>query len=162
MDHNVKADGKLATNNPTKLYSKAVGDTFSIFIALPPEYDSKDNTKYLAILLLDANLYFDIFAVTLNKYAEVGMLPRAILVGIGCKDFREMDSFRSRDYTYPTAIAAYEMSVSGKADKFLSFINSELVPDIDLKYLIDKNNRLAGAFLGRILYYLRTSSKPIS
>lgn len=37
-----------------------------------------------------------------------------------------MDSLRSRDYTYPLAIPEYEMSVSGQADKFFSFIKNEL------------------------------------
>ncbi|MBA3665371.1 MAG: alpha/beta hydrolase [Bacteroidetes bacterium] len=60
-----------------------------------------------------------------------------------------MDSLRSRDYTYPTAIPDYEMSISGQADKFLSFINNELIPDVDAKYTVDKNNRiLMGHSLG--------------
>ena len=64
-----------------------------------------------------------------------------------------MDSLRNRDFTYPAAIPEYEMSVSGNADKFLSFILNELVPEIDTKYSVDKNSRvLFGHSFGWLLY----------
>jgi predicted alpha/beta superfamily hydrolase len=149
VNKKVDTDKKITVNSPTKFYSKAVSDTLYIFVSLPADYDSKKNIKYPVIYLLDANLYFDIVAAMVKKYSEVDMLLPAILVGIGYKDFQTMDSLRSRDFTYPLAIPEYEMSVSGKADKFLSFINTELVPDIDIKYSTDKNNRvLVGHSLG--------------
>ena len=149
VNKKVDTDKKVTVDSPTKFYSRTVNDTLSIFISLPADYDSKKNIKYPVIYLLDANLYFDIVAATLKKYSEVGMLSPAILVGIGYKDFQTMDSLRSRDFTFPVAITDYEMSVSGKADKFLSFINTELVPDIDTKFSVDKNSRvLVGHSLG--------------
>ncbi len=149
VDKKADTDKKVIIENPIKFYSKVVSDTFSIFVSLPADYDPKKNTKYPVIYLLDANLYFDIVAATLKKYSEVGMLPPAVLVGIGYKDFQTMDSLRSRDFTFPIAIPEYEMSVSGKADRFLSFVNTELVPYIDTKYSVDKKNRvLVGHSLG--------------
>ncbi len=149
VDKKVDTNRNIIPDSQTKFYSQAVSDTFSIFVSLPTDYDSKKNIKYPVIYLLDANLYFDIVAATLKKYSEVGILPPAVLVGIGYKDFETMDSLRSRDFTYPLAIPEYEMSVSGKADKFLSFINNELVQEIDTKYTVDKNSRvLFGHSLG--------------
>ncbi|SKA36878.1 hypothetical protein SAMN04488128_104184 [Chitinophaga eiseniae] len=128
-------------------FSKSVSDSFSIFISLPEDY-TKDK-KYPSIYILDANLYFDIYSAILKKYSEVGLLSSAILIGIGYKDFSIMDSLRNRDYTYPAAIPEYEMTTSGKADKFLSFIYNELVPNIDTNYNIDKDKRiLMGHSLG--------------
>ncbi|MBC9933145.1 alpha/beta hydrolase [Chitinophaga qingshengii] len=133
----------------TRVYSNAVKDSFSIFISLPDDYATQPGKKYPVIYMLDANLYFDIFAVILKKYSEVGLLSPAILVGIGYKDFPTMDSLRNRDYTYPVAIPEYEMSISGQADKFLSFMKNELLPDIDKRYQVDKHQRiLAGHSLG--------------
>jgi predicted alpha/beta superfamily hydrolase len=76
--------------------------------------------------------------------------PSIILVGIGYKDFSALDSLRrNRDDTCPTAIPEYEMSVSGGAHKFLSFINNELVPKIDKEYKVDTSKRiLMGHSLG--------------
>jgi len=88
-------------------------------------------------------------AVTLNRYAEVGLAPNVILVGIGYQDFPTMDSLRNRDDTYPVAIPEYEMSTSGGADKFLSFLHRELMPVIDQQYHTDTSKRvLMGHSLG--------------
>jgi uncharacterized protein len=131
------------------LYSKNISDSFTISINLPDNYKDQRSAKYPVVYLLDANLYFDIVATTLNKYSDVGLAPSVILVGIGYKDFPTMDSLRNRDDTYPTAIPEYEMSVSGGANKFLSFINNELVPKIDQEYRVDSSNRiLMGHSLG--------------
>jgi len=133
----------------SRLYSKSVGDTFSISINLPKGYNKLQQRNYPIVYLLDANIYFDILATTLNKYADLGLAPDVILVGIGYKDFQAMDSLRNRDDTYPTAIPEYEMSISGGADKFLAFINNELIPQMDKKYKTDTSRRiLMGHSLG--------------
>jgi predicted alpha/beta superfamily hydrolase len=147
---NKKEQGhKPNKENTFRMYSKNVSDTFTISVNLPNDYKEQQSEKYPVVYLLDANLYFDIVATTLNKYSDVGLAPSVILVGIGYKDFPAMDSLRSRDDTYPTAIPEYEMSVSGGADKFLSFINNELVPKIDKEYKVDTSKRiLMGHSLG--------------
>lgn len=131
----------------TKMYSANVGDTFFVSVNLPVNYDSQKH--YPVVYVLDANLYFDILATTLNKYSLVGLAPEVILVGIGYKDFQMMDSLRDRDYTYPTALQEYEMSVSGGANKFLDFISKDLIPQMDKKYETDTSQRvLMGHSLG--------------
>ena len=143
------APGKKEKVITTAVYSKAVADSFSIFINLPNDYNPGQPEKYPVVYLLDANLYFDIIATTIDKYAQVGLAPNVILVGIGYRDFPTMDSLRNRDDTYPLAIPEYEMSTSGRADKFLSFINHELIPQIDAQYKTDTSRRiLMGHSLG--------------
>ena len=147
--HKKEQEHKTDKENTFRIYSKNVSDTFTISVNLPNNYREQESAKYPVVYLLDANLYFDIVATTLNKYSDVGLAPSVVLVGIGYKDFPTMDSLRTRDNTYPTAIPEYEMSVSGGADKFLSFINNELVPKIDKKYKVDTSKRiLMGHSLG--------------
>jgi len=144
----------------SNFYSKTINDTFSIFVSVPAGYDESVKNKYPVVYLLDANLYFDIIATTIKKYTEVGLLSPVILVGIGYKNLETMDSLRARDYTYPIAIPAYEMGISGEADKFFSFIKNELIPNIDTGYSIDTTNRiLMGHSLGGYftLYALQQS-----
>jgi predicted alpha/beta superfamily hydrolase len=139
----------LEKENTFRIYSKNVSDTFTISVNLPNDYKEQQSEKYPVVYLLDANLYFDIIATTINKYSDVGLAPSVILVGIGYKDFPTMDSLRNRDDTYPTAIPEYEMSISGGADKFLSFITNELSPKIDKEYNVDTSKRvLMGHSLG--------------
>jgi predicted alpha/beta superfamily hydrolase len=140
---------KTDKENTFDMYSNNVSDTFTISVNLPTDYQEQRLAKYPVVYLLDANLYFDIIATTLNKYSHVGLAPSVILVGIGYKDFPTMDSLRNRDDTYPTAIPEYEMSVSGGANKFLWFINNELIPKIDKEYKVDTSKRiLMGHSLG--------------
>lgn len=143
-----KSDSTLSRES-FKIYSKNVTDSFSIFVNLPPEYNSNPKQNFPVVYLLDANLYFEIIATILNKYAEVGLAPVVILVGIGYQDFPTMDSLRNRDDTYPAALPEYEMNVSGGADKFLSFIEKELIPVVDSQYRIDTSKTtLMGHSLG--------------
>ncbi|MFM9910401.1 MAG: alpha/beta hydrolase [Chitinophagaceae bacterium] len=151
---NQNNDKKVQTNivekkTEIRFYSKNISDSLSIFVSLPNEYNPQKKEKYPVVYLLDANLYFDIVATTINKYSEVGLAPSVILVGIGYKDFPTMDSLRNRDYTYPVAIPEYQMAISGGADKFLNCINNELIPFIDKGYYTDTSKRvLAGHSLG--------------
>jgi uncharacterized protein len=151
------------------LYSKNVGDTFSISVGLPNGYDAAQPQRYPVVYLLDANVYFDILATTLNKYSNFGLAPEVILVGIGYKDFQMMDSLRCRDDTYPAGLPEDSMIVSGGADKFLAFINNELIPLMDTKYRTDSLRRilmghsLAGYFTAyALLQDLQGKSKGFS
>lgn len=136
------------SNNSFTIFSKNVGDSFHITIS-SPDTSKVTPAKYPIVYILDANLYFDVFAAIHKKYAEVGLLPQAILVGIGYKDFPTMDSLRQRDYTYPLALAEYEMPVSGKADAFNKFISTELIPQAEKQLSVDTSKRiLAGHSLG--------------
>ena len=141
MPQNKKEAGTL------RLHSNAVNDSFSVFVALPADYDPK--RKYPVVYLLDANIYFNIMAATVKTYNEIGGFEPVILVGIGYKDLALMDSLRSRDFTYPVGLAEYEMGVSGGANNFLSFIKSELIPYIDKNYSTETGRRtLIGHSLG--------------
>lgn len=153
----------------SRIYSTQVADSFSVFIRLPTGYQPQLQQHYPVVYLLDANLYFDIMATTIDRYAEVGLAPDVILVGIGYKNLALMDSLRSRDDTYPLAIPEYEMSLSGGANRFLAFLQTELVPFIDRHYHADTTARvLMGHSLGgyftlyAFLQQLETQKHPFS
>ncbi|MGN7786861.1 alpha/beta hydrolase [Niabella sp. 22666] len=131
------------------LYSNNVHDSFTVYVNLPADYWLDRSKHFPVVYLLDANLYFDIMATVLNNYAAVGLAPPVILAGIGYKDFPAMDSLRNRDYTFPTAIAEYEMPVSGGAPQFLAFITNELAPSLDRQFRTDTlQQTLMGHSLG--------------
>ncbi len=130
-------------------YSTQVGDSFSIFVHLPAGYDAGAHNNYPVVYLLDANFYFDMVAPIVTKYAEVGMLPPLILVGIGYRDFTEMDSLRDRDFTYPKTKAASGFTISGGGEKFLAFLERQVMPEVESRFRADTTKRvLAGHSLG--------------
>ncbi len=128
----------------TTLFSKAVNDSFSIFINLPKNYQKNRNKHYPVIYLLDANVYFDLVASAMNENNS-----NAIVVGIGYKNFMLMDSLRNRDYTFPKALPEDSFTCSGGAYHYLSFIRNELFSYINKTYRTDTNNlTLMGHSLG--------------
>ncbi|HUM47842.1 MAG TPA: alpha/beta hydrolase-fold protein [Chitinophagales bacterium] len=141
------------------LFSDFVKDSFSVFIRLPKDYMmKKERQTFPVIYSLDANAYFDILSSTMEELK----LNKAILVGIGYKNFLQMDSLRNRDYTFPSALAEDSFSISGGGNKFLAFIQQELIPLIDSTYRSDPSNRtIMGHSLGGYftLYALEESIK---
>ena len=145
-------------SDPTseKMYSQQVQDTFKLFKAIPIGYSNDSTRKYPLIIILDANAFFESTVSELRFNSFIGLIPKSIVVGVGYKDFPTMDSLRSRDYTFPTAIPEYEMALSGGADKYKRFIDQELIPKLTKEYKIDIDRSvICGHSLGGYfaLYY---------
>lgn len=138
-------------SDPTseKMYSQQVQDTFKLFKATPKGYSNDSTRQYPVIIILDANAFFESTVSELKFNSFIGLIPKSIVIGVGYKDFQTMDSLRSRDYTYPTAIPEYEMALSGGADKYKRFIDQELIPKLTKEYKIDiERSVICGHSLG--------------
>jgi len=96
--------------------------------------------------LLDANVYFEQVTAQVDKVASAAPV---IVVGIGYRDIRLLDSLRQRDYTYPVAVPADSFAVSGGGKRFFTFLTQELIPYVDRQYNTDPGQRaLLGHSLG--------------
>lgn len=96
--------------------------------------------------------------LSINNYFFCRMLierEHTILVGVGYKSFKSMDSLRTRDYLYPKALPSDEMNVIGGGQNFLNYLTKELLPKIDSQYRTEKNNRalLGHSFGGYFVLY---------
>ncbi len=123
------------------IYSKTVKDSFFISVQLPEDYYKNPTAKYPTVYVLDANFHFPMLASVIRQYEKGGMLPPIILVGIGYKSFKLMDSLRVRDYMYPAALASDEINAIGGGKNFDDFLINQLVPHIDSSYHSEKSNR---------------------
>jgi predicted alpha/beta superfamily hydrolase len=143
-----------------RMYSTHVKDTFKIFKTIPEGYEADTSRTYPVIIILDANAFFETTVAELKFNSFLGLIPKSVVIGIGYKDFPAMDSLRSRDYTFPLAIPEYELTLSGGADRFKSFIDGELIPKLVSEYRIDmKRSAICGHSLGGYftLYYALAS-----
>src|SRR5258706_4059927 len=132
-----------------KFYSHHVSDTFQVFTSLPKRYESDLTRKYPLILLLDGNGFIESLVSELKFNTYIGVVPKAVIVGIGYKDFATMDSLRGRDYTYPVGLPEYEFPISGGANNFKKFIDEELLVKLTTQYRIDLDKSvLCGHSLG--------------
>ncbi|HTI92847.1 MAG TPA: alpha/beta hydrolase-fold protein, partial [Puia sp.] len=142
-------DEDKETHPSVRLFSLNVQDSFSVFVRLPKDYARHKHQKYPVVFLLDANAYFDNVSNVMSEISKNYSAPEPILIGIGYKDFIQDDSLRNRDFTYPKALVSDSFSVSGGADKFLGFIEKELIPFVDRTYRTDTTSRtIMGHSLG--------------
>jgi hypothetical protein len=108
-----------------------------------PRAASQEN--YPVLYVLDGENNFRSVAITVERLADMGLCPPMIVVGIPNTD-------RSRDLT-PTSVANNTDGVknSGGGEKFLSFIEKELIPHIDSNYLTAHYKLFMGHSLGGLM-----------
>ena len=121
--------------NLTKIQSKVLDETREILIRLPDSYQGSDKI-YPVLYILDANYtpFFvnDVFTIEYMRYVQ--LIPEFIIVGV-------YNTNRDRDMI-PVKIPKRD---SGGSEKFLKFIERELVPVVNSKYRTSGYNMLYGA-----------------
>lgn len=136
-----------------RLYSKAVGDSFSVQVLLPPMIPG-ETTRFPVVYMTDVNHGFivDPDEFRLMMLTDV---PRFIAVGIGyAPSLLQALNIRTRDLTQvpvpmdvastlgvPFAGQLKSTVTSGGAAQFLAFIRDELMPYIDARYPTDPKER---------------------
>ncbi|GAB4016384.1 hypothetical protein GCM10028773_09340 [Spirosoma koreense] len=129
---------------------------------LPLEYDDSLGKHYPVVVILDGNFHFPMLAASVHQYEKAGLLSPLILVGVGYKSFKDMDSLRVRDYLYPAALPSDELKAPGGGEPFRQFLSQELLPSIDSAYRTTSQNRtlLGHSFGGYFaLYTLLSQTK---
>lgn len=133
------------------IYSKILDEKRTLLIHLPetPADEFVSDQKYPVIYVLDAGSYFQtISAISESKGGGSGnySFPKAIIVGI-------VNTDRTRDLS-PThwsdaPLIPANMTVnSGGGEKFLSFLEKELIPHIDSIYPAAPHRTIIGHSLG--------------
>lgn len=129
--------------------SQQVGDVFTIWVALPANYERSEQS-FPVLYVLDGDRSFGLAASTMayiNLGSNFGMgkqIPEMIVVGIGYeRGVLPWLSTRVRDFT-PTADPSFNYNnpnfripTSGKAEAFLHCLRQELMPALKLQYRID-------------------------
>jgi predicted alpha/beta superfamily hydrolase len=102
------------------LPSKVLGEERTLWISVPDTY-ARTARRYPVLYLTDAEAQFEHTTATAAFLARSGFMPEVIVVGIQNTD-RTRDLSPSRDPEFPT---------SGGADRFLEFLETELVPFVE-------------------------------
>jgi len=143
--------------------SSVLNESRKVFIRLPTNYNPKK--AYPLIIKTDGNFNLDTWDKALTKQAKSEKGDRAILVSIPNLFFTDT---RNRDLVPPYARQdvnteprpEHDMLIepNGEADKFLAFIETELLPYLSAKYKLSNNRVLSGFSAGGsfVLYTLHT------
>ncbi|KAA1155254.1 alpha/beta hydrolase [Pseudoalteromonas sp. FUC4] len=143
--------------------SSVLNESRKVFIRLPTNYNPKK--AYPLIIKTDGNFNLDTWDKALTKQAKSEKGDKAILVSIPNLFFTDT---RNRDLVPPYARQDVNTQArpenetliepNGEADKFLAFIETELLPYLSAKYKLSNNCVLSGFSAGGsfVLYTLHT------
>jgi predicted alpha/beta superfamily hydrolase len=131
--------------------SKVLNERKTIVVIPPYNYKDRPDEKFPVVYVLDpGNNLFATFGIV-NYYSDMlKIMPRMIIVGIVSND-------RERDYL-PTP--SKEQPTGGGADKFLRFINSELVALIDSTYPANSERCIIGHSAGGFFAIYALENQP--
>jgi uncharacterized protein len=134
-----------------KIHSQILNEDRGYCVYLPHDYDQSDDS-YPVLYLLDGHRHFHYATGMidyLSRYPKI--IPPMILVDIE-------QQHRSRDMT-PTK-SAQNPEDTGGADRFLSFLQKELIPHIDAQYRTKSTRIISGYSLSGlfVMYTLLNQS----
>ncbi|WP_321345204.1 alpha/beta hydrolase-fold protein [uncultured Draconibacterium sp.] len=135
-DNKIKSDS-ITIGAIHTLTSKVLNEEREIIISLPVDYE-KSKSSYPVLYLTDGFQNIEHVRGSVELLTRTGHIPPLIIVGIKSVD-------RVRDFTYSQSESQPK---SGGAEKFLSFIESELIPYINTNYRANGFNVLEGHSLG--------------
>ncbi|MBD0325483.1 MAG: alpha/beta hydrolase, partial [Pyrinomonadaceae bacterium] len=137
--------------------SAVLGEERAILVRTPPGYE-RDGQRYPVLYMTDGDAHMLHTTGTVSFLARNNRMPEMIVVGIPNTD-------RTRDLS-PTHVAQApgnpnaRFPTSGGADKFLKFIETELIPHIESKYRTQPFRALAGHSLGGLFALHAMISRP--
>jgi predicted alpha/beta superfamily hydrolase len=137
---------EIAGTQVLSITSSICSQEYVLFVNLPRGYS--DTTKSFPVLfLIDAQWDFPLVQAIYGEQYYDGFVPGIVIVGItwGGKN-PDYDKLRARDLT-PSDVS--HTGQYGNAPNFLAFITKELVPFIEAKFRVKKNERtLVGSSFG--------------
>lgn len=133
------AQGKRITH---ELTSNHLARPRSLTVALPGSYSNQSGFDYPVLYLLDGETNLDHVAAVTAFLAETGVMPEVILVGV------HAGTTRAQDYVPP---ASRDGAPGGRADAFLDFMESELLPFIEAEYRAAPMRIVSGHSLGGLM-----------
>lgn len=129
------------------LSSAVLGEERVVLVRTPPGYE-KNGQRYPVLYMTDGNAQLVHTVSTIEFLSRNGRMPEMIVVAITNTD-------RTRDLTPTRAAmpreeggAPIQFPTSGGADKFLKFIETELIPKIEAEYRTQPYRIFAGHSFG--------------
>lgn len=141
-----------------QIESKVLGESRTILVRTPATYRTGAQS-YPVLYLTDGDRQIEHLSALADFLAREGRIPQTILVGITNTD-------RTRDLT-PTRVAAqtldsqqFNFPTSGGADRFLDFIEQEVMPHVEKNYRTQPYRVFAGHSFGGLFAMHAALTRP--
>jgi uncharacterized protein len=136
------------------IVSKELGEERTINIYLPEGYSPDSATTYPVIYLLDGAMDEDFVhmagLIQFSSFSWVNRLEPSILVGIANTDRKRDLTYKAKEgYKLPDFASAYQEAYAraGGSEKFIAFIEKELMPFMTQNYKVGNHTTLIGQSL---------------
>jgi predicted alpha/beta superfamily hydrolase len=141
-----------------KIHSNVLKDDREFLVHLPESYSREPNRRYPVIYVLDGSSEDIHTAASAALMARIGVMPEVLVVGIP----NVSGEGRQRDYTPPGMRQDIDEAKSpeGKADRFLAFLKTELIPEIEKNYRTAGLRMLAGNSRGGLFVVYSLIADP--
>jgi predicted alpha/beta superfamily hydrolase len=139
------------------LTSAALGEQRPYFVGLPDSYSGGAGRRYPVIYVLDGLSQGLPLATAAAELSRDKVMPELIVVAVP-----NVSGGRERDYTPPSMRQDHERPDSplGKADAFLSFLRTELIPTIERDFRTAPERLLAGNSRGGLFVIYSLIAEP--
>jgi predicted alpha/beta superfamily hydrolase len=138
-------NNQISIGTKEVLPSAILGEDREVWVYVPTS--SGDKTRYPVMYLLDGKDFFHSMTGMVAEMGSVGKMPKMIVVGILSKDrgseLTPTPSKFSRD-----GMVDPDFGNSGRGEKFISFIQKELMPFVESRYRTAPYRMLVGHSLG--------------
>lgn len=138
--------------------SKVLEEERNVWIRTPPGYDG-GTSGYPVLYMTDAEAQMAHTVATVAFLERNGRIPPMIVVGVGNTD-RTRDLTPSRARMPGPGGNAIEFPTAGGADRFLRFLETELIPRVEKEYRALPLRVLAGHSFGGLFAVHALSSRP--
>ena len=134
-----------------------------IFVVLPPSFTKSASTRsYPVTVVLDGEYDTSPVAAVSGELTRYAKMPESIIVGIaniGGSSFDESSRNRVHDLT-PPGLSVSGSSLNEGGDRFLDFIEKELLPAVRQKFRGGNPTTLIGHSSGGILATYAAATRP--
>ena len=139
------------------VWSSVLAEQREVIINLPESYQRDAARRYPALYVLDGWSQATHTAESARLLARIGVMPEIIVVGIPASDEN-----RSRDYTPPYMRAGADEGngPAGEANRFLQFLETELISHVEKTYRTTSTRMLAGNSRGGLFVMYSLLERP--
>jgi predicted alpha/beta superfamily hydrolase len=141
-----------------RMKSEVLGEERTILVRTPYGYEANNN-RYPVLYLTDGDGHIAHTSATIEFLARNGRISELIVVGITNTD-RTRDLSPTHVKTAGPGENVLQFPTSGGGDKFLKFIETELIPDIEKRYRVQPYRILAGHSLGGLFAIHAMLARP--
>lgn len=144
--------------------SAILKETRRVLIVLPASYSqSAADRRYPVTVVTDGEYLLPAIAVVSDELARNGQIPESVIVGIeniGGTDFLASNQKRVYDLT-PPGLSVSGSGLNQGGDRFLDFIEKELLPAVDRQFRTSAPRAFVGVSSGGVLATYAAATRSI-